>query len=699
MHSQTGGKARLDESGLLFLRSLCKLTHVGHAQYYKGDGHAFADFLEKEYPTLTNKCVDRAEHAKRQDWSLEASYNIFPLMEPLIDYTVRTLLDKQNILRDSVLMQAECLHFEAYVHINTIMWRVVFKELRGLTNSKGLELNPLELNNLYEDLYDLGIMLQGETSLRVFDSGFRPWPHVYKNKGRSAKFYNKIDQNLENDLARIRNYSDRVDSLKYCGLLREVLACFGLGIIESLEYTMKNYLRQTDGIYANDKREAWELESVKKMVCHNNHAERPFAVLKAFAKMYPSLSLRNLSRLVHSMVNGTHRCAEIFGTKAKFVSVTARLPGIALTANPEIKKAVNKICSVRRKTVGEVTQLLRASHREDKEEQVETRKRKASEKFDANVLQQANIAGNRNTAEETAMNSLCTDLEDLEHQLQARQNNKPSRLTFLKEQVYARIAGEEPRLYPGLGAEWRKPGGKIRVSSKNKSQSDEDYLTQLVTAMLREDADSLGVNNSHMPSVTQNYIRALPTIALEYTNPKAVAWKEEFSSKIAKLATPLDDPMLVLLQEKYIGKLLFDNDTRASQKLFRIAAIQFVRSYASNRHSCWEATCEPMYHDTTSGQYLVPKDKQVEGSNLILSNALQGYALAEYQAGMDSDATMLPWVDNYIQYFNDVIAPKYNAKSAQASLSLTSPLPSRARSRIQSSRIQSSSDSILLYTK
>ena len=32
----TGGKARLDCSGMLFLRSLCRLTHVGHAQYYKG---------------------------------------------------------------------------------------------------------------------------------------------------------------------------------------------------------------------------------------------------------------------------------------------------------------------------------------------------------------------------------------------------------------------------------------------------------------------------------------------------------------------------------------------------------------------------------------------------------------------------------------------------------------------------------------
>jgi hypothetical protein len=169
-----GGKARLDANGLLFLRRLCRLTHVGHAQYYKGDGHAFADFLEKHYPQLTNSCVDRAEHSKRQDWCLEASYDIFPLIEPLIAYTVRTLLDKQNVLRDTVSMQTECTHFEAYVHVNTIMWHVVFKELRGLTSSKGLELNPIELNSLYEDLYELGHNLQSDRCMRVFEDGFRP---------------------------------------------------------------------------------------------------------------------------------------------------------------------------------------------------------------------------------------------------------------------------------------------------------------------------------------------------------------------------------------------------------------------------------------------------------------------------------------------------------------------------------------------
>ncbi len=52
---------------------------------------------------------------------------------------------------------------------------------------------------------------------------------MYKNKRRSQTFYEKIDFNLEEDLKRIRNYNEREDSEKYCGLLRQVLQCFGEG--------------------------------------------------------------------------------------------------------------------------------------------------------------------------------------------------------------------------------------------------------------------------------------------------------------------------------------------------------------------------------------------------------------------------------------------------------------------------------------
>ncbi len=126
--------------------------------------------------------------------------------------------------------------------------------------------------------------------------------------------------------------------------------------------------------------------------------------------------------------------------------------------------------------------FARDTHKNDKAAQVTHRRCKATKKYNAQVQKQARTAASRDKAEQTATNSLCTDLLDLELQLKARKNNKDSRLTFLKDQVYARIAGEHPRLYPGLGQQWRKKGGKIRLSSPLKDQSDEDYLGKLVAA-------------------------------------------------------------------------------------------------------------------------------------------------------------------------------------------------------------------------
>jgi hypothetical protein len=43
---------------------------------------------------------------------------------------------------------------------------------------------------------------------------------------------------------------------------------------------MKDYLKQTIGHLRTDGREEWEVKACSFMLCHNNHAERPFAVLR-----------------------------------------------------------------------------------------------------------------------------------------------------------------------------------------------------------------------------------------------------------------------------------------------------------------------------------------------------------------------------------------------------------------------------------
>ncbi len=116
------------------------------------------------------------------------------------------------------------------------------------------------------------------------------------------------------------------------------------------------------------------------------------------------------------------------------------------------------------------------------------------------------------------------------------------------------------------------------------------------------------------------------------------------------------------LHAKYHGLILYDNETRASHKLFRIASIQFVRSYSKARHNCWEATCEPVYFCNATNAFIVPQDKQVEGSNGILASALVGHALTEYPNGMEEEPAHLPWVDNYIAHFKNVVEPSCLAR-------------------------------------
>jgi hypothetical protein len=102
---------------------------------------------------------------------------------------------------------------------------------------------------------------------------------VYQNKKRSAKFYQDLEHSLEADMATLRAYSGRADVKKYENMLLTVLGLFGKGIIASLEFTMKDYLKQTNGRLRTNVRLEAEVKACKAMLCHNNHAERPFAVL------------------------------------------------------------------------------------------------------------------------------------------------------------------------------------------------------------------------------------------------------------------------------------------------------------------------------------------------------------------------------------------------------------------------------------
>jgi hypothetical protein len=193
---------------------------------------------------------------------------------------------------------------------------------------------PLGVAAYYENLYDVGLLLQTEKALVLFEPSFRAWPHIYQSNNRSKVFYMRLETNLVADMVQLRAYKGRVDEAK---LLRTVLGLFGQGIIASLEFTMKDYLKQTRGKLRTAVREDWELKACRSMLCHNNHAERPFAVLRQYKRLYPSMSVPNLSKVSQSLVNGTHR-----------PGCNGLVAGVALTADPRLRTSIGRLCSVRR---------------------------------------------------------------------------------------------------------------------------------------------------------------------------------------------------------------------------------------------------------------------------------------------------------------------------------------------------------------
>jgi hypothetical protein len=175
----------------------------------------------------------------------------------------------------------------------------------------------------------------------------------------SVEFYRVLERNRAENLSELSEYSSREDLDVYEPVLREILGLFGQAIKISLERTMGKYLQSTGGVYRNELREEWELEKVSQLLSHNNAAERPFGIVKAYLDVYKTMKLSTLANFSLAITNGSHQPA---GTIGKTMKTKQRVPkpaGIAVTSPDTLKYAITKLCGTRRRKTGAVTILLR----------------------------------------------------------------------------------------------------------------------------------------------------------------------------------------------------------------------------------------------------------------------------------------------------------------------------------------------------
>ena len=267
-------QSRLEMSGKSLSLSICKLIHGGYGAYAKGDGKAFVDSFRAAGDEFSRVAVGRVQLSHRQDWILAVCQKLFPLISVILVFTDETRRLDANILRDSVFIRLQLLHFQVFFHVGAVEVEVAFEELRALTNSTGVAMDPTEINEIYEYLWKHGTLLIGDSCLDVFDLDYRPWPKVDKLE-ESLQFYSKREKDgsmSQKRWERLRDFRDRSDAEAYTPILKEVLGLFGKGIHESLSRTMGDFLEATNGTQSSSKLDAWVRERCRGMVATNNNA-------------------------------------------------------------------------------------------------------------------------------------------------------------------------------------------------------------------------------------------------------------------------------------------------------------------------------------------------------------------------------------------------------------------------------------------
>ena len=628
-----GGRSRLEKEGPPFLRSVCKLAYSGLGEYEKGDGKDIKLWLEDNYPNFVLRSVGRVELSKRQDWVLEVSSKIYPLLGPLHEYLVSRLPEGPNVLRDSTLQRMELRYFNAYVHVCALMWEVAFAELRFLTNSKKVALNPCEVYDLYDRLWDMGSLLQkSDDCLDVFEDTYRPWPVVHPDDEHLQKWYERKADNHAIQMEKLRNYNEFEDYEAYVEILRHILCLFGDAIHESFQRNIGEWLERTKGSQSNSQLSVSDREKKEGILCHNNHAERTFAVFRSVLSRFPSMKMRHAASLSFSRLNGTYKLGE-----------NGVGQGLVHAAPKELMGVVSELCSVRQAKVGDVTKMLRRHHDIDFVSARETRRRKNKEKEAAAIVKARRKANEKNKAASVV---LINSVASLRLKLAACNGAVTTSRVLLQEQIRTRF--QLGRTYPisAVGHEYRgaKKPYKIRwTKPRDDARTEVDYLTDLAMALIEFELD----NGVVMEQPVEDLVRTVPEISSAHTSAKGKQLRTDLNVNIATAAEPQDDTLAVELLHAYKGKLLFVNDDAAwPSQTFRVVDVQFYQGKGAY-HDSWEATCEPV-EMSKEGSWRVPSKYLVPGGDppVVMNRYLYGVELASLED--HENPKRMPFVDEYI---------------------------------------------------
>ena len=329
------------------------------------------------------------------------------------------------------------------------------------------------------------------------------------------------------------------------------------------------------------------------------------------------MKLSTLANYSLAITNGSHQQAGTIGKTAKTKCHVPKQAGIGVSSPTILKKAVTKVCGVRRVMPGTVTALLRNKYATDTVLADERRQAHAIAEQERKARGHVKKGITFNTVRppknftlhlrfhDPNLNSylpstqnmeepLAESSQDLEDQLEIMGHAKMISYAYLKRQFSAREARAalDKFLYPQIGPTFRDKHGKKLKMTPSHGEDKLTYIKELVLLMMQ--ADTRRQPAMLMDQTLKGLVRINPIISSASTDPISIRAKEKQDSEVGLKATQMDDPWLATLDREYVNKLCFLHDISLRHKLYRIFKIAYWPS-TKTRFASWEGTMEPVH--------------------------------------------------------------------------------------------------------
>ena len=416
------------------------------------------------------------------------------------------------------------------------------------------------------------------------------------------EWYDGMQQRHETRMKPVRDFLVREDSAKYTKVLETVLSLFGEGIHKSLSRTMGDHFDATGGEKANSKLKEWEWEQDCKLLCHNNHAERGFAVVKELIGKFPSMKRMNVRHIAHARLSGLFKPIPDNDMQCEWQILDGAL-----------QKSLTKLCCVRVHSLGLVTRMMRTNEIADDVDLLKHLEDRKKEELQKKADTLAKKARKLDALNEVDMVESTTKFRA---HIKALNGRKGEIQKFLKQQAQKRI--ENKRSYPDIPEHYKTKHKKIRLTAP-KGTDQTAYLQTLVQLMIDADNDNWEAAGDVNMDAT---IRALPVICPEHTDLACTRFKTEHAEKLLETARPTGDTELAHLEKVYKGQILFDADDCGTYQILSVAYVQ----HGSGKY--WVAVCVGAA-PAGGGSHAILPENLLPDSGEASPDALVDYVLAD----------------------------------------------------------------------